>query len=77
MLLNSLKEIMNVNRQNNSTYEPFHISISRSAFVAGIGIPTCMQVTLGGDVYVKDTGRRVMQMDICLQYLLHYRSSSV
>lgn len=53
---------MNVNRHNSSSYEPFHIAFSRSAVVASIGTPNCRDVTFGGDVFVNDTGRRVMKM---------------
>lgn len=47
----------------------FHIRISRSAFVTGIGTQTCRYVTQRGDLYVKDTRRRVLQT-IC--FCLHF-----
>lgn len=61
MLLHLLKRMINVNGEYTSTYEQFHIKIIRNAFVAVVGIPTCRDVTLGVDVYVKHTGRRVIQ----------------
>lgn len=58
-----------MNGHNNYKYEPFHIRISRSDFVAGIGTPTCKYVTLGGQVYVADTGRMFMQRIFTCQNL--------
>lgn len=61
LLLNLLKMMMNMNRKNTCTYEPFHIRIDRSAFVADIDAPNCRDLKLGGDVYVKDTERSVIK----------------
>lgn len=70
MLLNLLKMMMNVNGQNNCTYEPFNIKISRSAFVSGTFTQTCTDFTLGGDLYVNGTGRTV-------EGKLPFRSSTI
>lgn len=61
VLLNLLKEIMTANGQNNRINERFHITIRKSALVTGIGTPTCTYVTLGGNVYAKETERRDMK----------------
>lgn len=36
---------------------PFHIKISITAFVDGIGTPTCIYATFGGNLYLNETCR--------------------
>lgn len=61
MLLTLLKKPSMSKEEDRFRHEPYGIKFSRTAYVSGIPYPSMSDVTLPGDVYIKDDGKRNMQ----------------